>query len=222
MSKVTAHHEAGHLVAVLLCGESVYKVQIGGPGFVDRRGRIVRAHGLIESSMSAPDPEIVRAMLACSPGHEPIRRVKALNSAFVDGAGPAAEARFSRRDLLAVWLGVEASGDHASSMRALEPFVSDPRDRSRLVSEIWEASAKIVCRGGAWRAVEAVATALLAGVTDGDELEEIARPLLPDAPTAPTWLGDSPSSPAFAHLDQEELWPAGRMKRQEAAPHAVV
>lgn len=116
--RITSIHEAGHAVAYWSFGCLPYCVQlVSRPGepIIDRRGRAVRAHGLVEASFFSP---IVS--LEAVP-HElkgtSIRRAQL--EAICAYAGPVAEARARKTSLLQVLL-TNGAEDHKHAEAAID------------------------------------------------------------------------------------------------------
>lgn len=178
-SRTTAFHEAGHVVASVLCGHLVHQVQIGpyrGTLF-NRHGQPVVCAGLTEG-LPLADPSSIQTTLASRPEAKAHLRHRAVDNVFISGAGPAAEARFSRRGWQATVVGQSRypDGDFADAMTALEPFVAIPRHRSCLVYRIWECSRRFVARPLVWNAVTTLAEQLRAnGKMDCDQIEASVR-----------------------------------------------
>lgn len=175
-SRTTAYHEAGHVVASLLTGHLVHQVQIGDyPGtLINRHGQPVVCAGLMDGSLGVAMPAIIKATLTSNPGAKANIIRRAVDNVFLSGAGPAAEARFSRRGwpgtvLAQVWA---TDGDYADAMASLEPLVTDPAKRSRMVLSIWEISRRFVARPTVWKAITALAEELHAnGKLGYDQIE---------------------------------------------------
>lgn len=165
-SRTTAYHEAGHVVASWLTGHLVHQVQIGPyrGTLINRHGQPVVCAGLMDGSLRVAMPAIIKATLASDPRAKANIIRRAVDNVFVSGAGPAAEARFSRRGwqgtvLAQVWA---PDGDYADAVASLEPLVTDPDKRSRMVLGIWEISRRFVARPTVWKAITALAEDLRA------------------------------------------------------------
>lgn len=175
-SRTTAYHEAGHVVASVLCGHLVHQVQIGPHRgtLINRNGQSVACAGLMDGSLRVAMPAIIKATLASNPGAKANIIRRAVDNVFLSGAGPAAEARFSRRGwprtvLAQVWA---SDGDYADAMASLEPLVADPGKRSRMVRGIWEISRRFVARPTVWKAITDLAEELRAnGKMDSGQIE---------------------------------------------------
>lgn len=175
-SRTTAYHEAGHVVASLLTGHLVHQVQIGPyrGTLINRHGQRVVCAGLMDGSLSVAMPAIIKATLASNPCAKANIIRRAVDNVFLSGAGPAAEARFSGRGwprtvLAQIWA---SDGDYADAMASLEPLVTDPDKRSRLVLSIWEISRRFVARPTVWKAITALAEELRAtGKMDPGQIE---------------------------------------------------
>lgn len=175
-SRTTAYHEAGHVVASLLTGHLVHQVQIGPyrGTLINRHGQPVVCAGLMDGSLRVALPAIIKATLASDPGAKANIVRRAVDTVFVSGAGPAAEARFLRRGwqgtgLVQVWA---SDGDYAAAMASLEPLVTVPDKRSRMVLSIWEISRRFVARPTVWKAITALSEELRAnGKMDCDQIE---------------------------------------------------
>ena len=175
-SQTTAFHEAGHVVASLLTGHLVHQVQIGPyrGTLINRHGQPVVCAGLMDGSLGEAMPAMIKATLATNPGAKAHIIRRAVDNVFLSGAGPAAEARFSGRGwqgtvLAQVWA---SDGDYADAMASLEPLVTDPDKRSRMVLSIWEISRRFVARPTVWKAITALAEDLWAnGKMDYDQIE---------------------------------------------------
>jgi hypothetical protein len=175
-SRTTAYHEAGHVVASVSCGHLVHQVQIGSYRglLTNRHGQQVACAGLMDGSLRVAMPAIIKATLASNPGAKANIIRRAVDNVFLSGAGPAAEARFSRRGWPRTVLAqVRASdGDYADAMASLEPLVTDPGKRSRMVLSIWEISRRFVARPTVWKAITALAKELRAnGKMDSGQIE---------------------------------------------------
>ena len=175
-SRTTAHHEAGHVVASISCGHPVHQVQVGPYRGVltNRHGQQVVCAGLMDGSLGVAMPAAIKVTLASNPGARANIIRRAVDNVFLSGAGPAAEARFSGRGwqgtvLAQVWA---SDGDYADAMASLEPLVTDPDKRSRMVLSIWEISRRFVARPTVWKAITALAEDLWAnGKMDYDQIE---------------------------------------------------
>ncbi len=181
-SRATAYHEAGHVVASLMTGHIVHQVQIGPyrGTLVNRHGQPVVCAGLMEG-LPLAHPSHVQSVLASLPAAKKDYKHRAVDNAFISGAGPAAEARFSRRGWQGIVLGLSwrSDGDFADAMTALEPFQSDEDRRSNLVDRIWESSRRFISRPAVWDAVSALAEELMVhGKMDFDQIKEALEPLV--------------------------------------------
>lgn len=177
-SRTTAYHEAGHVVASLLTGHIVHQVQIGPyrGALINRHGEPVVCAGLTEG-LPLAHPAQIRSTLASFPAAKQHLKHRAVDNAFISGAGPAAEARFSRRGWSGIALGLawSPSGDFADALAALEPFVANPRHRSSIVFRIWETSRRFVAQPAVWKAVNGVVEELMVhGRMDFDQIEACA------------------------------------------------
>lgn len=170
-------HEAGHVVAALMCGESIYNVQLGRPEddflIEDRRGRFVDALGLTETTMdNHGNPYMVRAKLQGMPAARGPLIAAVFNSVFLDGAGYAAEAKLARWSTAARAVAAFGSSDWDSAMDSVMALGIDEATSQKLVLEVWGETSKIIRGPRGWPAVEAVASAIFAG-QPADEIGEI-------------------------------------------------
>tara|TARA_R110002051_G_scaffold10825_1_gene40340 strand:+ start:5824 stop:6378 length:555 start_codon:yes stop_codon:yes gene_type:complete len=164
------------VVASVLCGHLVHQVQVGPYRGVltNRYGQPVVCAGLMDGSLRVAMPPAIKATLASNPGAKANIIRRAVDNVFLSGAGPAAEARFSRcgwpRTVVAqVWA---SDGDYADAMASLEPLVTDPDKRSRMVLGIWEVSRRFVARPTVWKAIATLAEELRAtGKMDSGQIE---------------------------------------------------
>ena len=175
-SRTTAYHEAGHVVASLLTGHLVHQVQVGTyrGTLINRHGLPVVCAGLTDGSLGVAMPAVIKATLASNPGAKASIIRRAIDNVFLSGAGPAAEARFSRRGWPRTVLAqvLASDGDYADAMASLEPLVTDPGKRSRIVLSVWEISRQFVARPTVWKAITALAEELRAnGKMDYDQIE---------------------------------------------------
>lgn len=193
-SKATAHHEAGHAVAVWYVGEHIYRIHVlsgeqvrDGVAITDRRNRVTSGvHGSVESSVSYN--------LALSPAQcakvmgLPLdsARIVAAVSMMVDMAGPLAQARVSRKDR--AYMCYASTDDSRHFIDTVEDFPKDMRNA--LEKEAEEGARKLVRIG--WPAITALAEALVSrgSLQGGVATRIIARawpnpPCLPGVPRMP-------------------------------------
>lgn len=169
------------MVASLLTGHIVHQVQIGPyrGTLVNLHGQPVVCAGLMEG-LPLAHPAHVQSVLDSLPAAKKDYRHRAVDNAFISGAGPAAEARFSGRGWQGIVLGLSRcpEGDFADAMTALEPFIGNERRRSRMVHRIWGSSRRFIGRPIVWNAVTAVAEGLMIhGKMDFDQIKETLEPL---------------------------------------------
>jgi hypothetical protein len=187
--RATAFHEAGHAAAALLCGEGIYNIHIGVPetGFriEDSRGRVRNdIWGLAETTLSSEPPELIRAKLSAIPQMRGPIIANVFNNVFVDGAGPAAEAKHVHTSVAAVLLSGTASDDWEHSLESVEALGYTAHEARKMVGEVWSATGRLVTGKRAWSAVTALAEAALSGRA-GDDLDDIGLAHLPHAPVRP-------------------------------------
>lgn len=177
-SRVTAYHEAGHAVADLLCGHSVYGIQAGPyyGSLLDRRGRVVRCAGLTESTAIPNPPHHVDAFLKMNPAGRPELIRRAFEIVMSTGAGPAAEARFGHKSWVACAYGdaMRGDGDFDYARQAMYALFRCPKRRDRAIWRTWEVSRRFVNHPKVWGAISSVAESLIAagGRLDGSQIED--------------------------------------------------
>ncbi len=195
IKKNVAYHEAGHAVAALLIGEFIHSIKVApssAPDRVtDRKGRELQACGLAETSMSF-NPGIAQMIQGAYPEMHLLMVARACNAVFVAGAGVAAEAKGLKISSFPSYLAARygegsAATDYSNSISVWRSFGYREGEAEEMISEIWECSEKLIRRGAAWRAVTAIARAVLDGYGDCEEVDltDIGRAVLPDAPPRP-------------------------------------
>jgi len=114
---------------------------------------------------------------------DPLTRDVALEAIFYSGAGPAAQSRQRREPLHLTWVLGGSAGDFNASLQWARLFHPSTENAISAVWSIWERTAPLIRCGNAWRAVTAVAEALIvAGSLDGPEVERIVIGAWPDRP----------------------------------------
>lgn len=182
--RLTAYHEAGHVLARIYCGHFfdravVCSVQemLDGPHRTER-GHEIEVEGVVEGyNVCCPvtTPDRLRAMQGGSDEHREAVLQDGFRSAEMDMmyclAGPIAEARFRRCSLLAVLLtGGDTDWKHAQD-RAETWFPNEPS--AALVFAEKRARALVRSAPG-WQAIERMADVLTdRGVLECEESEAI-------------------------------------------------
>lgn len=175
--RITAYHEAGHLIAAKRLVIGYYEVQLAPPdasAIKDNREREITAHGLTSgpafnwnvgcnhiSDIRMPeDGDIIRAMI----------RDQGLRQMAVSMGGIVSEARIARSSFIAVVLG--GGRDDWDEAGSIARFLSSSDDETKLLLTQAERVARAVFRRN-WETVAALADALLRG-----ELVDSSRPEL--------------------------------------------
>lgn len=167
LSRTSAYHEAGHAVAALMVGYHVIGLSAVPDPVAGRRGYIeARGNGSADEYMA-----------------DDLTREVALRAIFYSGAGSAAQSRYSHEALGLTWLFGGVSGDLAQSTPWAAIFHPEPAAARSAVFSVWAATASLVTRGGAWRAIVAVAEALfMSGELDGRAVETASGSAWPAMP----------------------------------------
>jgi hypothetical protein len=168
--RVTAYHEAGHCAAALLAGEIVFDIRIASRehGYVraDAAPGQPRGLGYADTSLKFI-PELERKFAVHGDVHRRAMQFRlALNELFVSGAGLAAESRLTRqsydRSVFMTAMGWGGGvGDLHQALKVAEWLGYSGADAESIVFEVWNATAPLI-RGPGWRAVTAMAEAVLA------------------------------------------------------------
>jgi hypothetical protein len=195
----TVHRQAGHVVGIVLCGEEFWNVQVadhGRPvGSSDGAER-----NFFSATISSPvlfgNADLVKATIKAIHSRDPAlvgdhvqwAWWRAVNQAFVWGAGVAGEAFHAEEDcgalLDCVFDFPEDWVQWAGAMSALEAFIPDLQERMDMLFQIWSRTEDYLSSRHCRSAIEAVAVGILERVPD-EQLERIARSELGSAPWLP-------------------------------------
>jgi hypothetical protein len=174
--RVTAIHEAGHVIGYWYVGQYVHAAHVqdvasrrANAVFVDRRGRQVRAHGLTEGGNYSTNALLLSTVEAFPEELKGGMYQGAQRDIIANLAGPIAEAKFSKQSLLSVLLS-GGSDDWEQSVTMANKL---PEGR-RALDEAEAIARRII--GRYWGTVHAIADVLQSRHTVEDEdLEQIIK-----------------------------------------------
>jgi hypothetical protein len=174
--RVTAIHEAGHVIGYWYVGQYVRAAHVqdtanlkAGAVFVDGRGRQVRGHGLTEGGNYATNTLLLAPIEAFPEESKDGIYQGARRDIIANLAGPIAEAKFSKQSLFSVLLsgGAEDWGQSEA--------IADKLPEGRRVLDEAEAIARRII-GRYWETVHAIADALQSRRTvEMEDLEGIIK-----------------------------------------------
>jgi hypothetical protein len=168
----TAFHLAGDAVAVVLCGEDIDRTEAK---WCFRRPQ--RYETGDNSSL------IFVQTVGCTPDEA----WKLDNGVFVCGAGPAAEAKATKKPFEEVLNSWRSASDWEHAEWLLETWLPDDFDPSAAIIPIWDEARELITSGPIWPAVCAVAHEFRSG--GSRDLNQLIRAIIPDSAFHPLRRG---------------------------------